>query len=231
MSAMTSPCGVHHIAIATADMKKQIEFFTQVLGFELIALYWMHGVEGAWHGFLKARDGSCVALVFTDEITKVEGEFGKTHAGNAGAACAPGTLQHLAFNIETQEELLAMRDRIRSHGVHVLGEMDHGLCKSIYFAGLEGLTLEFACSEGCELNPDQWIDPEVVELAGISAEELARYRSPAVFERPASPVPQPVDRNDGPKMVYPEELYQRMVRLSDEEFTERSRENDPPVAA
>jgi len=55
--------GVHHLAIATADIKTQIEFFNDVLGMELVALYWMHGVQGAWHGFLKLNDSSYIAFV------------------------------------------------------------------------------------------------------------------------------------------------------------------------
>ena len=60
--------GIHHLAIATKDIKAQIEFFTDVLGAELVALYWMHGVDGAWHGFVKLHDTSYVAFVQTDEI-------------------------------------------------------------------------------------------------------------------------------------------------------------------
>src|SRR2546429_5750238 len=41
--AMGLPNGIHHLAICTKDIKKQIEFFTQVCGMELVALYWMHG--------------------------------------------------------------------------------------------------------------------------------------------------------------------------------------------
>ena len=43
--------GVHHLAISTKDIKAQIEFFSDVLGAELVALFWMHGVPGGWHGF------------------------------------------------------------------------------------------------------------------------------------------------------------------------------------
>ena len=31
--------GLHHLAITTADIKAQIEFFTDKLGMELVALY------------------------------------------------------------------------------------------------------------------------------------------------------------------------------------------------
>ena len=64
--------GIHHLAVATADIKRQIEFFTDVMGMELVALYWMHGVEGAWHGFLKLNDSSYLAFVQTPDIPKIE---------------------------------------------------------------------------------------------------------------------------------------------------------------
>jgi len=50
---MGLPNGIHHLAICTKDIKTQIEFFTQVCGMELEALYWMHGVKNTFHGFLK----------------------------------------------------------------------------------------------------------------------------------------------------------------------------------
>ena len=50
--------GLHHLAITTADIKTQIEFFTDKLGMELVALYWMHGVENTFHGFLRLNDES-----------------------------------------------------------------------------------------------------------------------------------------------------------------------------
>ena len=36
----TQPNGVHHLALATGDIKQQIAFFTDVLGMELVAFYW-----------------------------------------------------------------------------------------------------------------------------------------------------------------------------------------------
>ena len=51
---------------------------------------------------------------------------------------------YVAFDVADHYELLAMRDRIRSRGVNVMGPIHHGMCDSIYFAGPEGLTLEIA---------------------------------------------------------------------------------------
>ena len=221
--------GVHHLAISTADIKSQIEFFTDVLGMELVALYWMHGVEGAWHGFVKANDSCYIAFVQMDAIKEIPIEVGTSHAGSGALPSAPGTMQHLALNVDTEEELLAMRDRIRDRGVNVLGYIDHGMCKSMYFAGPEGLTLEIATSEEA-IDQRAWIDPEVVELAGISAEELERFKRPAEYADQKGQVPQPAYDPSKPHMVYPEAVYQQVLKLSDEEMHARSSMTEPPVA-
>ena len=225
---MIHPRGAHHLAITTGDIKTQIEFFSDVLGLELVALYWMHGVDGARHGFLKLDDHSYLAFVQMDGIADIPSELGVTHAGSGGGKSAPGTMQHVAFDVASEDELLAMRDRIRSRGVNVMGPIHHGMCDSIYFAGPEGLTLEIATSKDA-IDGDHWIDPEVVQLAGISPEELARYRAPAVFERPAEPVPQPPIDPAKPHMAYPPAVYERLMMMPDDEFAERMSVTEPPV--
>jgi hypothetical protein len=75
-------------------------------------------------------------------------------------------MQHLALKVKNNNELIAMHDRLRSKGVPVPGPIEHGMCRSIYFAGLENMTLEFSHSpEPIDNRP--WIDPEVVELMGL----------------------------------------------------------------
>lgn len=220
--------GLHHLAIATGNMKAQIEFCTDVLGMELVALYWMHGVPNTWHGFLRLNDESCIAFVQNPGIAAIPREIGRTHAGNSGGNCAPGTMQHVALRVRDHAELLAMRDRLRAKGVPVLGPLDHGMCQSIYFAGPENLCLELSYS-GEPVNAEAWIDPEVVALAGINAEELARYKRPAPFEGRGGAVPQPGPDAPGPHMTgYPPGLYERLLRLSDQDIT-RGIENRPPV--
>lgn len=229
---MVKPNALHHLALSTANMKAQIAYFTDVLGMELVALYWMHGVEGAWHGFLKLSETCSIAFVQTRENTPREPTIGVSHAGNPGGTSAPGTLQHVALNVDTPAELLAMRDRIRSRGIPVFGPIDHGFCTSIYFAGPENLNLEISTSGSAQaLDPRQWIDPEVVALAGISAAELAAYVQPPAQPMSAGSVPQPAFDAAKPQMTYPPELYQRMLAMPDEEFTRLFSETRPPVAA
>ncbi len=220
--------GVHHLAVSTADIKAQIEFFSEVLGAELVALFWMHGVPGGWHGFCRLNDFCSVAFVQLAGNDGIESTVGVTHAGSGAGASAPGTMQHVAFNVDTHDELLAIRDRIRSKGVNVIGHIDHGMCESIYFAGPEGLTLEVATSSEA-LNPDAWIDPEVVALAGISPAELERYRAPAPYAGEAGAVPQPPLDPAKPHLAYPPHRYAQVLAMSDDEITNLSSYADPPV--
>jgi len=220
------PNGVHHLALSTRDIKAQIEFFTDVLGGELKALYWMHGVEGTFHGFVELNPSCYIAFVQHPGNPDTN-ELGVTHAGNAGGPVAAGTMQHVAFSVDTLDDLYALRDRIRSRGIVVMGPINHGMCQSMYFAGPEGLCLEVATGSG--IDERAWIDPEVVGLAGIAEVDLARYLRPPTFERPTEPVPRPPYDPSKPNLVYPPAAYQRILSLPDEAFW-GSVTSDPPVA-
>ncbi len=220
--------GVHHLAVNTANIKEQIEFFTDVLGAELVGLFWMHGVEGAWHAFCRLNDHCSMSFVELPANHDIEPQLGVTHAGTGAGASAPGTMQHLAFNVDSLDELRAMRDRIRSKGVNVMGEIDHGLCQSIYFAGPEGLTLEVATSAEA-IDARAWIDPEVVAKAGISEDELARYRHPEPFESAGGTVPQPPIDPAKPHMAYPPDRYAQLMSVPDEVLTASASYAEPPV--
>ena len=220
--------GLHHLAISTGNMKAQIEFFSDVLGMELVALYWMHGVEGTWHGFLRLNDTASVAFVQNDKIKATKPNLGISHAGSPALPSAPGTMQHLAFNVDSDEELLNMRDRIRSRGINVIGPLDHGMCKSIYFAGLENLSLEVATS-AVAIDARAWIDPEVQALAGINNEELARYKRPAAYKGEGGKLKQPPMDPSKPHQAYPPDMYKMLLAMPDEEVTKRLSVPEPPV--
>lgn len=220
--------GVHHIAFCTADMKAQLEFFSDVLGMPLVAIFPMHGVPGGIHAFLEGKDDCLISFVQLPAVADIEIEYGRTHAGNGALPCAPGTLQHLALVVDDDAELLALRDRIRSRGVNVIGPIDHGMCRSMYFAGPEGLTLEIATSDE-PIDPKHWIDPAAGAEVGLDAEALDRLAKPEPFERPAEPVPQPAYDPTKPHMRYPKAVYERMLEMSDEQVAEAISYAEPPV--
>ena len=221
--------GVHHVVLSTAKMKEQIDFFTDKLGMELVALYWMHGVKNTFHCFLRLNDESSVALMTNPSISDIPIAIGQTHPGNPGANSAPGTMQHLALKVSDKDALLAIRDRLREKGVPVLGPMDHGMCVSIYFAGLEDVSLEIAYSEE-PINQKAWIDPEVVDLLGISNNELQSYMKPEDYLGHRGGAKQPdLDSTEGPHMSnYPEGAYEQVLSMPDE-IVWSMVENTPPV--
>ena len=73
---------------------------------------------------------------------------------------------------------------------------------------------------------EAWIDPEVVALAGISTDELARYKRPPAFESKDGKVPQPKPDPSKPLMDHPNPA---IWTMSDEEVTRRMSETTPPV--
>lgn len=221
------PRGVDHLAISTTDMKRQLAFWCDVVGLPLKALYWMHGVRGAVHGFVELAPDSYLAFVQHPK-NAAEVEFGTSHADGPGGEVRGGAMQHLALHVDTLDEVLAMRDRLRSKGVQVLGPIDHGFVQSIYFEGPEGLNLEIA--NGHAIDERSWIDPEVVALCGIDDDELEQMKRPARFERPVVPVAQPVVPH--PDNVRAERFPERTARvmaMRDEQVWERFSETDPPV--
>jgi len=224
---MGLPNGVHHLAICTKDIKKQIEYFTDVVGMELVALYWMHGVDNTFHGFLKMSDSSSIAFVQHPDVAKIQPIKGVSHAGHTAQNVAPGAMQHLALNVDTYEDLMAIRDRVRAHGLWVMGPLDHGFCKSIYLAAPESIMLEFSTSEGNSIDAESWIDPEVMALAGISPEEVEKYKHPAPFESKHGKVPQPKPDPSKPLMDFAPD--DKIWTMSDEEVTRRMSNTTPPV--
>lgn len=221
------PHGVNHLALSTTDMKRQLEFWCDALGLPLKALYWMHGVRGAYHGFVELAPDSYVAFVQHPDNDK-EIEFGVSHADGPGGPIRGGTMQHVAFHVDTLDDVLEMRDRLRSKGVQVRGPIDHGFVQSIYFEGPEGLNLEVCCGSG--IDERAWIDPEVTGLCGITDAELGALQHPAPFERPSDPVPQPkAPHPDNVRAERDPEGMARIAAIPDQVMWERASETTPPV--
>jgi catechol 2,3-dioxygenase-like lactoylglutathione lyase family enzyme len=225
---MIKATGVHHIAVMSADIKAHIEFFSDVLGCRLVGLFDMHGVPGAFHAFMHLDDHCSFSIVQMAQAAEVPIELGKTHAGTGAGVCAPGAMQHLAFKVDSHDDLLAMRDRIRSRGVPVFGPIDHGLCHSIYFAGPDRMTLEVATSSKA-IDPALWVDPKVLERIGASAQDSARFMNPDPYAGEGGRVAQPPYDPAKPHQAFPEKMYQAMLAAPDDLFAAANSYADPPV--
>jgi hypothetical protein len=175
------------------------------------------------------NDYGYFSIVQLPAVDQIPIEIGRTHAGSGALPSVAGTLQHLAFRAGSEAELLALRDRVRSHGINVIGPIDHGMCRSIYFAGPDHMTLEIATSSA-PIDAARWIDPTVLAKAGISDDEAARFAKPTAYAGP-SPVQQPAYDPEKPHMVYPERAYKKMLATPDEVITSTASYAEPPVPA
>lgn len=229
MSVNVQPTGIHHLAVMTGDMKAQLAFFSDVLGARLMAIFDMHGVPCGIHAFIELSPDCQFSLVQLPGTASIETVIGQTHAGWGGGNSAPGTMQHLAFKADTREDLLALRDRIRSRGVNVYGPIDHGMCQSIYFAGPENLTLEVAWSDKA-IETARWIDAGAAAKIGICEDELSRFAAPAAYAGEGGTVPQPPFDPAKPHQAMNPERYQQVLNLPDEVIWQVASYPEPPVS-
>ncbi|MFB4304319.1 VOC family protein [Actinomadura sp. NTSP31] len=156
------------------------------------------------------------------------GAGGRQEAQQGREHAVVGAVGHIAMDVETLEEVVALRDRIRSRGIQVIGPIDHGWWKSIYFAGPDDINLEI--TTGGDIKPENWVLPEVVELCGISPEELERLQNPVPFDASQGPVAQPPYDPSKPHMEPLDvELYAKGLEMTDEEVWETFSYTKPPV--
>jgi glyoxylase I family protein len=130
---------LHHVAYRCKDAKQTVDFYTRVLGLEYAMALAEDHVPSTrepnpyMHVFFRMDDGSYVAFFELPESP----EMGRD-------ANTPSWVQHLALRVADEATLLKEKTRLESHGVEVLGPVDHGMCKSIYFFDPNGHRLELA---------------------------------------------------------------------------------------
>lgn len=129
--------GINHLAMVTNDMDKTIRFYRDVLGMPLVAALGIPMEQNRYrHYFFETGPNSTIA--FFEWPGMVE-EFHKP----AGMP-ARGRVQfdHISFDVESEEELLELQDKLAKAGVEVTQLVDHKFIHSIYFTDPNGIALE-----------------------------------------------------------------------------------------
>ena len=134
---------IHHVAYRCNDAKETVDFYRDTLGmaFELAFAEDEVPSTGApdpyMHVFLDAGMGNVLAF------------FELPNSPPMGAdPNTPDWVQHIAFEVDTHDDLLAAKERLVDAGLDVLGPVDHGIFDSIYFFDPNGHRLELACNKG-----------------------------------------------------------------------------------
>jgi len=130
--------GVHHGAFRCRDAEQTRWFYEEVLGLETEGAVILEEVPGTGaddpylHIFFRMRNGEYIA--FFDAPGSADPDWFKRKESFD---------MHWAFELESEEALFAMQERINSYGVSALGPVDHDFVKSIYMYDPNGIQIEF----------------------------------------------------------------------------------------
>jgi len=147
--------GMNHVALVCSDMAKTLRFFGDVLGLRLSKTIDIG--NGGQHFFFDVGKGAQLAYFWFPEAPKAVDGVSRAAPPGFGQPTALGSMHHLAFNVETEEELLACKARLEKHNVQEVVHMIHAdtatgeaetwkdplaVWNSIYFGGPDGEYLE-----------------------------------------------------------------------------------------
>ncbi len=133
---------LNHAVLYVRDVQRSVEFYTTVLGFRPVEE--MAALRGA--AFLRAP-GS------TNDHDLGLFEIG-AGAGDSLAGRATVGLYHLAWEVDTLDELDRLRTALAGAGA-LVGASDHGTTKSLYGQDPDGLEFEVAWLIPAELIDDR----------------------------------------------------------------------------
>jgi catechol 2,3-dioxygenase-like lactoylglutathione lyase family enzyme len=132
---------IHHVAYRCKDAKETIEFYRDVLDMDLVLAIAEDEVPSTkepdpyMHIFLDAGQGNVLAF-FEIPNSPPMGRDENT----------PGWVQHIAFEVEDMDALMAAKEQVEAAGIKVVGPTDHHIFKSIYFFDPNGHRLELAAN-------------------------------------------------------------------------------------
>ena len=220
------PNEINHIAITVSDMKRTLQFFNELLGLPLVALYWMHNTKDTIHGFLQLNEDSLLGFVASPEI-KSNIKVGETHPGHPSGATSKGTMHHLAFNVESENDLSELKAKALEKGVDCFGPCDNLLQRSLYFAAPDGITIEVCTNKN--IKDKKRVENNAVEKLGLSEQELFQLQNPEPYVSPAKPVQNVAADASAHKMAFPESQYNTMIRVPDDLITRALSDSLPPA--
>ena len=134
---------IHHAAYRCKDAKETVEWYAKNLNMDFVLAIAEDLVPSTkapdpyMHIFLDAGGGNVLAFF---ELPNSP-EMGRDEN-------TPAWVQHMAFEVDSMETLLAAKAKLEANGVEVLGPTNHTFFKSIYFFDPNGHRLELATNTG-----------------------------------------------------------------------------------
>ena len=154
---------IHHVAYRCKDAKETVDFYQRVLNMGFVLAIAEDEVPSTkepdpyMHVFLDAGMGNVLAF-FELPNSDIMGRDENT----------PEWVQHIAFEVKDYDALVRAKTHIEGEGLEVLGPVNHGIFKSIYFFDPNGHRIELAANTG---TPEQM--RKLHEVAPAMIEEWA----------------------------------------------------------
>ena len=157
---------IHHVAYRCNDAKETVDFYTSVMDMSLVLAISEDKVPSTkepdpyMHVFMDAGMGNVLAFFELPNSPAMSKDLN-----------TPDWVQHITFEVEDLEALTAARIQIEKAGVSVIGPVNHGIFKSIYFFDPNGHRLELAANTGTAEMMDKLHD-----VAPLMVEEWSRTK-------------------------------------------------------
>ena len=129
--------GLHHFAWRCKDAEETRHFYEDILGLPLVHLIRSDYVPSTGeycpyvHIFFQLQDGSYIAFFDLGDDT-----------ASLPSPNTPSWVNHIAFEVSSDEELKTAKERLKTAGIEVIGVTDHHFIHSIYFFDPNGIRLE-----------------------------------------------------------------------------------------
>ncbi|ARD44098.1 VOC family protein [Colwellia sp. PAMC 21821] len=157
---------IHHVAYRCKDAKETVDWYQKHLNMELTVAIAENEVPSTkapdpyMHIFLDAGMGNVLAFF---EIPNSP-EMGRDEN-------TPQWVQHIALEVEDVDALVAAKNDLQALGLDILGPVNHGVFKSIYFFDPNGHRLELAANTGTTAQYD-----ELKRVASLMVEEWSKTK-------------------------------------------------------
>lgn len=197
---MAKYTGINHLAMATRDMDSTIRFWRDLLGMRIVAGL---GRPGYRQYFFEISEHDMIAFFEWPEVDKaLEKDHGVPVKG-------PFIFDHVSFEVQSEEDLWELKDRIEAAEIWVSVVINHGFIHSIYTFDPNNIPIEFS-----------------VTVAGVDIRKHPKMRDKnptAVAQEGSEPQPghwpeqtKPTPHED--RMVYPGE---GMILAEDDDAVKR----------
>ncbi len=134
---------IHHVAYRCKDAKETVNWYVKHLNMNFVLAIAedqvpsTHAPDPYMHLFMDAGNGNVLAF-FEIPNSPPMGRDPNT----------PEWVQHIAFEVESMDVLMAAKERLEAAGIDVIGPTNHAIFKSIYFFDPNGHRLELVANIG-----------------------------------------------------------------------------------